>query len=69
MKEVRLAGISRKMKNKIKEHGEWWDVVKNVCASLLIASKNGVHDSGKEPYMVWVYPWVTDPDVKILEEK
>lgn len=50
---VRICGYSRKLKNKIKEHGDVWEIEFAPLEGMyLLRTIKPVH-SGKHPYEVW----------------
>lgn len=50
---LRICGITHKMKNRIREHGDLWDILQDSGGMLLISPAS--HRGKKEPYMAWVF--------------
>lgn len=64
MKTIKIEGLTHKMKNRIRVHGDTWIVEKADLRRLQIMP---VGDVGKPyPYSVWVEGGL---EIKILEEK
>lgn len=61
---IRIKGLTHKMKNRIREHGNEWHVVKQGAMSgdWLITPKP--HLLKDEPYMIWV---TRGKDIEVLD--
>lgn len=62
---IRIKGISRKMKNKIKEHGDIWNLKTILGDYRMIETLKPVHNEGKYPYGIWAK---LGEDIEVLEE-
>lgn len=63
--KVKLKGLTFKMRNKINEHGPWWNS-DGIEGTIVISTLNKVHNRGLYEYTRWV---TVGKDVEILEHK
>ena len=52
--KMRVYPITKKMKSKVKEHGDIWLLETVRDGMMLISTINNVHDRGRYPYSVWI---------------
>lgn len=60
---MKIRGLTHKMKNRIREHGDDWDVLQEKQGEYLIVPWS--HSHRYDPYMVWVTP---GKDIQIVDE-
>jgi len=71
--QIRIKGLCKKMREKIKQHGDWWNLVTKEGAAVYIVDGVALHiettipvHSGKYPYAGW---FTVGKDFQILETK
>lgn len=63
--KLKLKGLTFKMRNKINEHGPWWNADGD-DGEVTISTLNKVHNRNLYPYSTWVKIGI---DVEILDKK